>query len=124
MAQVEMALTVAQPDPDSKRAGGAAIRPSTWAILIEKLGRELNSSRCMGSGESALQGRSFHVSVDTYLGIMQSDVEAWEDYGRRDYKGGGNSGTSSRESVVPVGVSREDRMERAQSIWDIEVRFA
>ena len=51
-----------------------------------------------------------------------SDVEAWEDYGRRDYKGGDHSGTSSRESVIPAGVSKEDRMERAQSIWDIEVR--
>ncbi|GAA5872323.1 hypothetical protein JCM3774_003345 [Rhodotorula dairenensis] len=59
------------------------------------------------------------------------DAEAWEDFGRARYdepSAGGpgdasaaTSGAASRESVLPGGpVSKEDRMQRAQSIWDIE----
>ncbi|GAA5992046.1 hypothetical protein JCM10908_000715 [Rhodotorula pacifica] len=58
------------------------------------------------------------------------DAEAWEDYGRARYDesglgpgdaSGANSGAASRESVLPGGpISKEDRMQRAQSIWDIE----
>lgn len=54
------------------------------------------------------------------------DAEAFEDYGRARYEEGdasaATSGAASRESVLPgAPVSREDRMQRAQSIWDIEV---
>ncbi|GAA5974930.1 hypothetical protein JCM21900_006492 [Sporobolomyces salmonicolor] len=48
------------------------------------------------------------------------DAEAWEDFGSARYEPGGESGQASRESVVPAGVNKEDRMQRAQSIWDIE----
>ncbi|POY71291.1 hypothetical protein BMF94_5603 [Rhodotorula taiwanensis] len=58
------------------------------------------------------------------------DAEAWEDYGRARYDdsslgpgdaSGATSGAASRESILPGGpVSKEDRMQRAQSIWDIE----
>ncbi|BGP44675.1 hypothetical protein JCM10450v2_000489 [Rhodotorula kratochvilovae] len=44
------------------------------------------------------------------------DNEAWEDFGQARY----DSKAASRESVVPSGVSKEDRMLRTQSIWDIE----
>ncbi|BGP28710.1 hypothetical protein JCM10296v2_000446 [Rhodotorula toruloides] len=54
------------------------------------------------------------------------DAEAWEEYGQARYEPGG-SATASRESVVPNGEtgetakrSKEDRMQRTQSIWDIE----
>ncbi|GAA6062089.1 hypothetical protein JCM10212_006512 [Sporobolomyces blumeae] len=47
------------------------------------------------------------------------DNEAWEDFGSTRYEPG-SSGQGSRESVVPPGVNKEDRMQRAQSIWDIE----
>ncbi|GAA5876123.1 hypothetical protein JCM16303_007030 [Sporobolomyces ruberrimus] len=46
------------------------------------------------------------------------DSEAWEDFGSTRYEP--ESGAASRESVVPPGVNKEDRMQRAQSIWDIE----
>ncbi|GAA5891149.1 hypothetical protein JCM6882_006440 [Rhodosporidiobolus microsporus] len=46
------------------------------------------------------------------------DAEAWEDYGTARYDPA--SAAASRDSVVPAGVSKQDRMERAQSIWDIE----
>ncbi|GAA6007293.1 hypothetical protein JCM11491_003077 [Sporobolomyces phaffii] len=46
------------------------------------------------------------------------DSEAWEDFGSTRYEP--ESGAASRESVVPAGVNKEDRMQRAQSIWDIE----
>ncbi|GAA5899115.1 hypothetical protein JCM5296_005748 [Sporobolomyces johnsonii] len=48
------------------------------------------------------------------------DAEAWEDFGQARYEPGSESGQASRESVVPAGVNKEDRMQRAQSIWDIE----
>ncbi|GAA5925345.1 hypothetical protein JCM10213_008768 [Rhodosporidiobolus nylandii] len=46
------------------------------------------------------------------------DAEAWEDYGAARYDPA--SAAQSRDSVVPTGTSKEDRMQRAQSIWDIE----
>ncbi|GAA5922268.1 uncharacterized protein JCM15063_003240 [Sporobolomyces koalae] len=49
-------------------------------------------------------------------GVRES--EAWEDFGSTRYEP--QSGAASRESVVPPGVNKEDRMQRAQSIWDIE----
>ena len=76
----------------------------------------------MAFGELAFQRGGTKMCAFPWLTtVSHSDVEAWEDYGRRDYKGGDHSGSSSRESVIPNGVSKEDRMERAQSIWDIEV---
>lgn len=47
------------------------------------------------------------------------EAEAWEDFGQARYDA---SAAASRESVVPRGRSKEDRMNRTQSIWDIEVR--
>ena len=49
------------------------------------------------------------------------ESEAWEDFGTGRYTPGQENYASSRESVLPPGVSKEDRMGRAQSIWDIEV---
>ncbi|GAA5947105.1 hypothetical protein JCM3765_002160 [Sporobolomyces pararoseus] len=49
-------------------------------------------------------------------GVRES--EAWEDFGSTRYEP--ESGAASRESIVPPGVNKEDRMQRAQSIWDIE----
>ena len=54
--------------------------------------------------------------------MFRRENEAWEDFGTGRYTPGQESFQSSRESVLPPGVSKEDRMGRAQSIWDIEVR--
>jgi len=53
------------------------------------------------------------------------DNEAWQDYGRSYTPQANGSYASSRESFAPEGaegsgVSREDRMARATSVWDIE----
>ncbi|GAA6004467.1 hypothetical protein JCM10207_000739 [Rhodosporidiobolus poonsookiae] len=46
------------------------------------------------------------------------DAEAWEDYGTARFDPA--SAANSRDSVVPAGMSKDDRMQRTQSIWDIE----
>ncbi|KAI5480072.1 hypothetical protein MNV49_002037 [Pseudohyphozyma bogoriensis] len=46
--------------------------------------------------------------------------EAWEDFGTSRWEPGTGSFANSRESVVPAGITKDERMERAQSIWDIE----
>ncbi|KAM0756124.1 hypothetical protein T439DRAFT_21249 [Meredithblackwellia eburnea MCA 4105] len=90
---------------------GAAGRPGLG-------GRRLSdSSITMGfpSG-SALKGKGQQL-IEIY-GVR--DNEAWEDFGTGKYTPGAGSHSSSRESIVPSGVSKEERMGRAQSIWDIE----
>lgn len=46
------------------------------------------------------------------------DNEAWEDFGTSKFKHGHS--TASKESVVPGPVSKEDRISRTNSIWDME----
>ena len=53
---------------------------------------------------------------------INSDNEAWEDFGSSRFKGDrGDHSANSRESVVTPGASKTARLGRTDSIWDIEV---
>ncbi|GAA6039006.1 hypothetical protein JCM8097_000151 [Rhodosporidiobolus ruineniae] len=69
----------------------------------------------MGFPGAQVDGKSAQL-MEIY-GIR--DAEAWEDYGTARYDPA-QSAAASRESMMPAGTSKEDRMQRTQSIWDIE----
>lgn len=122
-------------DPASR----SLLSPYAAAAMVPTMSTSSTSSAAGGTG-----GSSSEVSLgfparhpdgkgqqlQEIYGVR--DAEAWEDYGRARYDdssvgtgdaSGAASGAASRESVLPGGpVSKEDRMQRAQSIWDIEVR--
>ena len=50
--------------------------------------------------------------------LVDRENEAWEDFGTSRFNGGHS--TTSKESVAPAPVSKDDRMSRTNSIWDIE----
>ncbi|KAL8283663.1 hypothetical protein RQP46_005458 [Phenoliferia psychrophenolica] len=79
--------------------------------------RASDSSITMGFPSGSGAGGKGQQLIEIY-GVRES--EAWEDFGTGRYTPGQESYASSRESVLPPGVSKEDRMGRAQSIWDIE----
>ncbi|GAA5972231.1 hypothetical protein JCM11641_002365 [Rhodosporidiobolus odoratus] len=63
-------------------------------------------------------GQSSNKSAQLMEIYGYRDAEAWEDYGAARYDPA--SAAQSRDSIVPPGTSKEDRINRTQSIWDIE----
>lgn len=124
-------------DPASR----SLLSPYAAAAMVPTMSTSSTSSAAGGTGGGSSSEVSLGFPARHPDGKGQQlqeiygvrDAEAWEDYGRARYDdssvgtgdaSGAASGAASRESVLPGGpVSKEDRMQRAQSIWDIEVRW-
>ncbi|KAK4700028.1 hypothetical protein P7C70_g6224, partial [Phenoliferia sp. Uapishka_3] len=85
------------------------------------LGRRASESSITMGFPSGGRGKGNSQQLIEIYGVREN--EAWQDFGTGRYTPGQENYASSRESVLPPGVSKEDRMGRAQSIWDIEVRY-
>ncbi|KAG0661719.1 hypothetical protein C6P46_003821 [Rhodotorula mucilaginosa] len=121
-------------DPASR----SLLSPYAAAAMVPTMSTSSTSSAAGGTGGGSSSEVSLGFPARHPDGKGQQlqeiygvrDAEAWEDYGRARYDdssagtgdaSGAASGAASRESVLPGGpVSKEDRMQRAQSIWDIE----
>jgi hypothetical protein len=117
-------------DPASR----SLLSPYAAAAMVPTMSTSSTSSAAGGTGGGSSSEVSLGFPARHPDGKGQQlqeiygvrDAEAWEDYGRARYddSSAAASGAASRESVLPGGpVSKEDRMQRAQSIWDIEVRW-
>jgi len=110
-AQAAMAAMSSFDDPNSSMAN---LRRRNSDSSLRSITLGFPAQTALGGGRKNAQ------LIEAY-GVR--DNEAWQDYGRSySPHPGGGSLAGSRESVVPEadGVSREDRMARATSVWDIE----
>ncbi|GAA5857088.1 hypothetical protein JCM8547_007951 [Rhodosporidiobolus lusitaniae] len=122
------------PRPGSQHPSSASSsrRPSSNGVS-ERARAARSAMDAMGGGDGpygAARGSSKQVSmgfpgqqVDGKSAQLMEiygfrDAEAWEDYGTARFDPA--SAAASRDSVVPAGASKEERMARTQSIWDIE----
>ncbi|GAA5896902.1 uncharacterized protein JCM6883_007047 [Sporobolomyces salmoneus] len=126
------AFSLAPPKPSRQHSSNISPRAAATLAAMDSEGfsndgpygaamGSSGSARSQGGGNVSMGFPSNKASgkgqqlIEIY-GVRES--EAWEDFGTTRYEP--ESGAASRESVVPPGVNKEDRMQRAQSIWDIE----
>lgn len=117
-AQAAMAAMSSFDDPNSSTAN-LRRRNSDSSVRSITLGYPTHN------GQGSAGGARKNAQLIEAYGVR--DSEAWQDYGRSyTPQSGGGSFAASRESVglegqgEGEGVSREDRMARATSVWDIE----
>ncbi|GAA5995188.1 uncharacterized protein JCM10292_004589 [Rhodotorula paludigena] len=126
------AFTLANPNPSPAVAAAMRRNLTVGGVPAERSSAPLSASAgpSTSSGPSAARN-SAPSKGEVSMGFPGSngksqqlleiygmqEAEAWEDFGQARYDA---SAAASRESVVPRGRSKEDRMNRTQSIWDIE----